>query len=127
MTEEIIEPEVDVEFNEEGIAESINLENTEETPQQFLTYDALPPFEKLKMVSSKIGIRVKGKPYRYCKHCHGEGVVGYTPVKGSKLGIPIACTCVAIERISDDAYMPRLNRVERRKQERMMRKIKNNK
>ena len=79
------------------------------------------------MVSSKIGIRVKGKPYRYCKHCHGTGVVGYTPVKGSKLGIPIACTCVAIERISDNAYMPRLNRVERRKQERTMRKIKNKK
>ena len=127
MTEEVVEPEVDVEFSEEGIAESINLGSDEESSAQFLTYDALPPFEKLKMVSSKIGIRVKGKPYRYCKHCHGTGVVGYTPVKGSKLGIPIACTCVAIERISDNAYMPRLNRVERRKQERTMRKIKNKK
>lgn len=127
MTEEVVEPEVDVEFSEEGIAESINLESNDESSVQFLTYDALPPFEKLKMVSSKIGIRVKGKPYKYCKHCHGTGVVGYTPVKGSKLGIPIACTCVAIERLSDNAYMPRLNRVERRKQERTMRKIKNKK
>lgn len=127
MTEEVVEPEVDVEFSEEGIAESINLESNDESSVQFLTYDALPPFEKLKMVSSKIGIRVKGKPYKYCKHCHGTGVVGYTPVKGSKLGIPIACTCVAIERISDNAYMPRLNRVERRKQERTIRKIKNKK
>lgn len=127
MTEVVVEPEVDVEFSEEGIAESINLESNEESSAQFITYDALPPFEKLKMVSSKIGIRVKGKPYKYCKHCHGTGVVGYTPVKGSKLGIPIACTCVAIERISDNAYMPRLNRVERRKQERTMRKIKNKK
>lgn len=123
MSEEVEEPiDLEVGFSEEGISESIELDSEVE----FDLYDALTPFEKLKLVSKKIGIKVLDRPNRDCKLCSGSGVIGYTPVKGSKVGLPIACTCVPIRQEKGD-FMPRLNRSARRKQERTLRKLKNRK
>lgn len=98
---------------EEGIDAGV-VEHTEEV--SFDSYDVLPPFEKLKFVAPSVGIKIIGEPKADCPHCEGTGVVGYTPVEGSKLGLPIACTCVPISR--EYGFMPKLNRKDRRKLER---------
>lgn len=107
-----------VEFSEEGIAESIEIEDEIELEY----YDTLPPFEKLKMVSKKIGIKVLDRPDYNCKLCNGTGVIGYTPVKGSKIGLPIACTCVPIRQDVGNVVAPKLNREQRRRMAKMSRK-----
>lgn len=109
MNNEILIEEVE----EEGVAVG-SVEHSEE--QSFDSYDSLPPFEKLKFVAPKLGIKIVGEPRADCPHCKGDGVVGYTPVDGSKLGLPIACVCVPISR--EYGFMPKLNRVARRKLER---------
>lgn len=101
---------------EDGV-EVGKVEHSEEVA--FDSYDMLPPFEKLKFVAPSVGIKIVGEPKIDCPHCEGTGVVGYTPVKGSKLGLPIACTCVPISR--EYGYMPKLNRKDRRKLERLNR------
>ena len=118
---ELKEEQVDslsVEFSEEGIAESIEIEDEIELEY----YDALPPFEKLKMVSKKIGVKVMDRPDYNCKLCNGTGVIGYTPVKGSKIGLPIACTCVPIRQDVGNVVAPKLNREQRRRMAKMSRK-----
>ena len=102
--EEVLEENVEV----------ISVDN--EANEMFDTYDSLPPFEKLKLVSSRIGIKVIGNPSSDCPHCHGTGVIDYTPIEGSKIGLPIACTCVPISR--EYGFVARPNRKERRVMER---------
>lgn len=109
-------------IEEEGVEVGV-VNHSEEL--EFDSYDSLPPFEKLKLIAPRIGIKITGEPRVDCPHCNGEGVVGYTESKGSTIGLPIACVCVPISR--EYGFMPKPNREMRRKLERQNRILNNRK
>jgi len=108
---------------------TVFVENTVDGDIKVTEKEDLTPFQKIKLVANETKTKIK-EPLDGCKKCYGRGYIGFD----SKTKFPVPCGCIfrglsPNEKETNEQYDnkringPVLNRVQRRKLEKQIKKI----